>query len=267
MGISNLIFLDSQPSSQQQTDFQQESSLGSLDYETVVEAISEPEKREKKSYRRWSTKERFDIGKYATIHGGSAAAKKFKTKDKPLNESTARRFNNLYKKELEESTREKRAMTNQFVPLKRGRPLFLGSLDEMVQRFLIALRSRGVVSRTVAIATTKALISRNPQYELGHIKLDYSWSKSLFMRMGFKKRMKTTSKVEITEGARKEAELLFLHDIVSTIEAHNIPDQLVMNLDQNPMKYIPTMNHTMAKKRVFQSLDPPINEVSLAPLL
>lgn len=89
----------------------------------------------------------------------------------------------------------------------------------MVQRFLIALRSRGgVVSRTVAIATAKALILRNPQYELGHIKLDYTWSKSLFRRTEFKKRTKTTFKVDIIKGVRKEVELLFLHDIVSNIE-------------------------------------------------
>jgi len=248
-GNTFLLFILDPPQPSKPADFQKESSLGSLDYEAVMEATEKPESSGKKSYNRWSEKERFDIGKYAAIHGGSAAAAKFQTKDKPLNESTARRFGNLYKKELKESTRENRGMVSKFVPLKRGRPLFLGSLDGMVQRFLMALRNRGgVVSRTVAIATAKALISRNPQFELGHIKIDYSWTKSLFKRMGFVKRMRTTSKVEITEGAKKECELLFLHDIVSTIEEHNIPHQLVMNLDQTPLKFVPRMNHTMAKK-------------------
>ncbi|XP_057298835.1 uncharacterized protein LOC130629595 [Hydractinia symbiolongicarpus] len=236
----------SREQSPQPTDFQQESSLGSLDYEAVTDATENVKSSGKKSYNRWSEKERFDIGKYVAIHGGAAAITKFQTKDRPLSESTARRFGNLYKKELKDSTREKRSVVTKFVPLKRGRPLFLGSLDEMVQRFLIALRNRGgVVSRTVATAAAKALISRNPQFELGHIKIDNSWAKSLFKRMGFKKRMKTTSKVEITEGAKKECELLFLHDIVSTIEQHSIPHQLVMNLDQTPLKFVPRMNHTM----------------------
>ncbi|XP_057303392.1 uncharacterized protein LOC130640840 [Hydractinia symbiolongicarpus] len=239
----------SREQSPQPTDFQQESSLGSLDYEAVTDATENVKSSGKKSYNRWSEKERFDIGKYVAIHGGAAAITKFQTKDRPLSESTARRFGNLYKKELKDSTREKRSVVTKFVPLKRGRPLFLGSLDEMVQRFLIALRNRGgVVSRTVATAAAKALISRNPQFELGHIKIDNSWAKSLFKRMGFKKRMKTTSKVEITEGAKKECELLFLHDIVSTIEQHSIPHQLVMNLDQTALKFVPRMNHTMAKK-------------------
>ena len=87
----------------------------------------------------------------------------------------------------------------------------MGSLDQMVQRFLLALRNRGgVVSRMIAIATARALIALNPQYNLGHVKIDSSWAQSLFRRMRFKRRIRATGKVEIPEGARKEAELLCL---------------------------------------------------------
>ena len=74
------------------------------------------------------------------------------------------------------------------------------------------------------------------------------WAQSLFQRMDFKKRMRTTGKVEILEGARKEAELLYLHNIVTIVEKYEIPHSLIMNLDQTPLKYIPAMNHTMAKQ-------------------
>ena len=60
--------------------------------------------------------------------------------------------------------------------------------------------------------------------------------------------MRTTGKVEIPEGARKEAELLYLHNIVPIVEKYEIPHSLIMNLDQTPLKYIPAMNHTMAKQ-------------------
>ena len=60
--------------------------------------------------------------------------------------------------------------------------------------------------------------------------------------------MRTTGKVEIPEGARKEAELLYLHNIVMIVENYEIPHSLIMNLDQTPLKYIPAMNHTMAKQ-------------------
>ena len=66
--------------------------------------------------------------------------------------------------------------------------------------------------------------------------------------MGFKRRMRTTGKVDIPEGARKEGELLYLHDIVSFVEKHDIPSHLVMNLDHTLLKYVPALNHTMAKK-------------------
>ena len=60
--------------------------------------------------------------------------------------------------------------------------------------------------------------------------------------------MRTTGKVEIPEGARKEAELLYLHNIVTIVEKYEIPHSLIMNLDQTPLKYIPAMNHTVAKQ-------------------
>ena len=75
---------------------------------------------------------------------------------------------------------------------------------------------------------------------MSHIDLDSSyWAQSLFRRMGFKKQMQTTGKVEIPEGARKEAELLYLHNIVTIVEKYEIPHSLIMNLDQTPLKYIP----------------------------
>ena len=95
----------------------------------------------------------------------------------------------------------------------------------MVQRFLLALRNRGgLVSSAIAVSTAKALVTRNPQLNLSH-----------------------TGKVEIPAGAKKEAELLFLHNIVSAVEKYQIPRSLIMNLDQTPLKYVPAMNHTMAK--------------------
>ena len=134
--------------------------------------------------------------------------------------------------------------------LPRGRLLLLGSLDQMVQRFLLSLRrTGGLVSSAIAISAAKASIAQNPQYNLSHIDLDSSRrAQSLFWRMGFKKRMRTTGKVEIPEGARKEAELLYLHNIVTIVEKYEIPHSLIMNLDQTPLKYVSAMNHTMAKQ-------------------
>ena len=120
----------------------------------------------------------------------------------------------------------------------------------MVQNYLRVYRSRGVpVNSIIAISVAKVLIARNPQLNLEHIDLDSSsWAKSLFKRMGFSRRMKTTGKVEIPEGARKEAELLYLHSIVDIVEQNEIPSSLIMNLDQTPLKYVPVSHRTMAKR-------------------
>ena len=89
----------------------------------------------------------------------------------------------------------------------------------MVQKFLLVLRSRdGLITSVIAISVAKALIARNTHLVSDHIDLDSSsWVKSLFRRMSFKKRMKTTGKIEIPDGAKEEAQLLYLHDIVSLV--------------------------------------------------
>ena len=53
--------------------------------------------------------------------------------------------------------------------------------------------------------------------------------------MDFKKRMQTSGKVEIPEGARKEAKLLYLQNIVTIVEKYKMPHPLIMNLDQTPL--------------------------------
>ena len=117
--------------------------------------------------------------------------------------------------------------------LPRDRPLMLGSLDEMVQKYIRTYRSRGgPVNSIIAISIAKVLIARNPQFNLEHIDLDSSsWAKSLFKKMELARRMKTTPKVEIPERTRKEAELMYLHNIVTIVEENRIPQNLIMNLD------------------------------------
>ena len=52
--------------------------------------LKKSEKR--KPYRKWSSQERFTIGKYTTINGPTAAAKKIRSKSRSVNESTVRGF-------------------------------------------------------------------------------------------------------------------------------------------------------------------------------
>ena len=119
----------------------------------------------------------------------------------------------------------------------------------MVQSYIKAVRARGGhISYILAEATAKALIERHPEMNLGHIHIeDTTWARSLFQRMGFRKRGGTTAKVHIPDEVKKEMELTFLHEVVNTIEEHNMPPSLIINLDQTPTKFVPGSNSTLAK--------------------
>ena len=74
------------------------------------------------------------------------------------------------------------------------------------------------------------------------------WIQSSFRCMGFVRRTATTSTVKIPEGVQKEAGLVYLHTVVSTIEKYQIPKSMVLNLDQTPLKYAPCIWHTLEKR-------------------
>ena len=66
--------------------------------------------------------------------------------------------------------------------------------------------------------------------------------------MDFVRRRRTTAKLEITDGAFKKAQLLLTHYIVSKVDKYNIPDSLIINIDQTLTKYVPVSRSTLAKK-------------------
>ena len=83
------------------------------------------------------------------------------------------------------------------------------------------------------------------------------WIQSLFRRMGFVRRAATTSKVEIPEGAKKEAEMVYLYKIVSMVEKYQIPKSMILNLDQTPLKFAPCSRQRLKRemKSMSQSLE------------
>ena len=126
----------------------------------------------------------------------------------------------------------------------------LGSIDEKVKNFLLILRWKGgVVNSIVPIAAAQALIRKSSDEHLKCIDLvSSSWTQSLFRRMSFARRMHTTDKPEIPDQAVKEVKLFSQHQIVSIVEDDEIPESLIMNFDQTPLKYAPVSNSTLAKK-------------------
>ena len=106
-----------------------------------------------------------------------------------------------------------------------------------------------MISRAVAIATARTLIKRHPELNLDQMNIeDSSWSKSLFKRMGFKRRLATTGKVSMSPELHQEIQEAYLYSLVKKIEENDIPASLVLNLDQAPSKFVPGCNKTLAKK-------------------
>ena len=134
------------------------SGLGLVEHQNVKESLKN---MKKKGYAKFTENERFLIGKYAAIHGPTAAVRKLKKTYPHLDfgESQARALNNQNSANVDK----------RIVPLKRGRTLLLGSIDEKVGQFLQVMRRKGgVVNTVVDIATAKALIAKN---DLEHLKV------------------------------------------------------------------------------------------------
>ena len=125
-----------------------------MEYESVKEKLSGVTKYKRCKYNKVKDEDRYAIGKYPAIHGTAAALRKFKKlfPHYRLTENTVRAMREKYH----------RIVKSPLSSLKRGRPLLLGSLDEKVQKFLVALRSKGgVVNNIVAAAVAKALIEKS----------------------------------------------------------------------------------------------------------
>ena len=81
---------------------------------------------------------------------------------------------------------------------KRGRKLVIGDLDKEVMNFIYNLHEvGGVVNGKIAVAAAKGIINAKNREILvengGHVTLGNGWVKSLFKRMNFVCRKKTTS--------------------------------------------------------------------------
>ena len=229
-------------------NFSSSIELGEIDLDAIDREIKTSTSK-RKPYTKYSAEERFKIGKYASENGSIAAVRKFEKQFLNMNESTARTFKKKYESELDDAKRQGRAKPTS-IPLKRqGRPLLLGELDGLVQQYILAATNHGnVISRNIAVSAAKVIMERYPRL-IGSVDIESShWAQSLFRRMGFRRRQATTSKLEIPKGALKEIKMLFHHDIATKVAKFNIPDSLIINLDQTLTKYVPVGRTTLAKK-------------------
>ncbi|MCY3929117.1 MAG: hypothetical protein OXG81_12660 [Acidobacteria bacterium] len=133
---------------------------------------------------------------------------------------------------------------------KVGRPLLTGEeIDLQVQRYLSDLRSRGCIVNThIAIAVGEGILSNKDPGCLavngGGIQLTKDWAKYLFRRMGLVKR-KATTKAKVNVEHFEEIKKSFHQDIRNIVIMDDIPKELIINLDQTGLNYVPVAQWTM----------------------
>ena len=200
---------------------------------------------------KWNDENRYFIGKYASEHGNTAAVRNFQKQFPNIKESTVEEFKKRYEKQLQEAKKGNLQPPTSIERYrsKTGQPLLLEKSDSMVEKYIEEMCNQGAfITWSIANATAKALI-RKYLNVVGEMDLDSSyWVQSLFCRIGFSRRQKTSTKVNLPESARKEIEYLFLCEIVSKEEKNAIPDSQRINFDQQPLKMVQCGNNTLARK-------------------
>ena len=232
-----------------------ETGLGEVENADIIAAVVQQSGKRKKPQCKYSDADRYKIAKYAVDNGGaSRAANHFKSDFPTIRESTVRGFVLKYKEKMASVRAEKR------IPCEpRGRPVMVGNLvEEKVRQFLMALHLKGGhVSYEIAATTAKVFISNSGIESIQNLNITgNNWGRSFLRRMGFKRRVVTTGKVRVPEGAKREAGLQHHYRIVSLVEKYNIPTELILNSDETPSKYVTVGRTTMApsgSKRVAKA--------------
>lgn len=227
-------------------------SITQKELECIQNNLMQQVDTKKKKRSVYEEKDKQDIAKYAAQFGTTAAIRKFKHRFPNLNESTVRPWLKRYKENL----KEKKKAKNDNIALKigqtRGRPLLLDAeLDLKLRSMIVSLRRAGAgINIHVVRGVLMGLVQSNPEKFGKYVNFDVSrsWVRSLYQRMKFSRRAATTSRPVITRSLWIEVKSQFLHDISEKVLLYNIPDELIINADQTPSKYVATDNITMAAK-------------------
>ena len=197
----------------------------------------------------YKEEEKIRITKYANSYGTTAAIKFFKNEFPNLRESTVRPWLATYRDGLK---RKDISSSKIVISKRRGKPLYLpNELDEKLRKFLLNLRrAGGDVNRHVVYGVLMGLVKSNllKYGSMLDFKITNGWMQYLYKRLNFSRRVTTTSRPVITESIWLEMRTRFLYNIAQIYLEYDVPDELIMNIDQTSSKYVTTDRVTMGKK-------------------
>ena len=83
----------------------------------------------------------------------------------------------------------------------------------------------------------------------GHLQLTDDWARHLLKLMEWVKRKRTTGKVDPLEKFLQEGKFSYQREISRVLLKHDVPLDLVLNLDQTPLSYVSPGKYTFCLKR------------------
>ena len=137
---------------------------------------------------------------------------------------------------------------------KIGKPNILeGHLLRKVKDVAIGTREAGgVINREQIINIAKDVIKANNPDILeefgGTVKLTEKWTRGVLKQLNWSKRKGTTGKVDPSPQFLAEEKFTFQKAISTAIMHHDIPESLIVNIDQTPLSYVSPGKYTFSLK-------------------
>ena len=208
----------------------------------------------------WSPAEKLEIGRKVVEGKLSAVVADWNAPlagRRKLSKSSASRFATLYREELGKRKRAAALLgevTEEVVlppPQKRGRPAILTDSEETrLMQLLRALRRCGTqVSAETVSASARGLVSASsdPSRIDSETALGTEWARKYLAAQGWTLRMRTTA-VCHSPGLLERAKAEFEGEVQRLRAQHNIPDDLVVNVDHTALPLLPGTTKTFDKK-------------------
>ena len=145
----------------------------------------------------------------------------------------------------------------EFPTKRRGRPFLTpDEVDLRFRKHLVAIRDcGGRVNRRITIATGIGVVralrpSLLPEHG-GSLVLGRAWAESLLRRMDFVRRKGTKAAKKVPDNF-PEICSAFLERVATAVKEHNIPPQLVLNMDETGLPIIPVSEWSLDEKGTTQ---------------
>lgn len=193
------------------------------------------------------------VGFHANKHG-VAAARKWATEHYrgfEFKRETVRDWKQKYKKKYVEKGFVETSSVNFKKP---GRPSMLSEeLTTEIKVILQNLRTAGCgISRKTVIAVGEGVLLAKCPDRLrkngGSVSLTIKWARGILKSLDWSKRRGTTAKREMNPALYEELSFTWKKNIATLVLDHQIPEELIFNLDQTPLAYVSASKTTMAPR-------------------